>query len=220
MSLFIYPTGFWFIAAVLELYLLFYLIEKSGVSLNQTVLFLTIVYCFKYITAYESCFFVEERLRVNAGLMAMIIGAILRSKEDRFKLDSWKLASLSIISLIGFLSVKLMIQKFEEAYLVQFLTHVFSIGFAFFTLLFMKTNENRFKQFDKLVIGRVIVKLSACSLEIYMIQRYIIDRVSTVAFPANLILILLLVFAAGIVLHEISGWIIKIITRMARKTRG
>lgn len=224
LELFVYPTGFWFIAAILELYLLFYLVTKAKVSYKTVVLFEIALYVLSYIKGYESKFFVEASLRVTAGFIAMLIGAEWKQRTIRnestvgFNKNRTNLL-VSLFSLAGFLSIKILLSK-NILFELQFLTHLFSIVFAYYLLIFMLNLESRFEKLDTTIIGKFLNLVSACSLEIYMIQRWIIDCLKDYMFPVNFILIWSVVIFGGIIIQSMSSKLVSVVDEILNRGRN
>lgn len=214
-SFFVYPTRYWFVAAMLLLYLLFFLLRKSRVDTHIALAAVVVLYIYKYLNEYqEGTFFVEACLRVNVGMFCMILGAYLRDcvEENRnLKGSGNKLLNLLIacMSVIGFLGIKLLIGRWYPAFYFQFLTHIFSVTFAYNLFLFGMTYEEMLEKYRDLKAYKAIQYISACSLEIYLIQRWIIDLMCNIRFPMNLILIIICICAFASVIH----WLVDTISK-------
>lgn len=220
LELFVYPTGFWFIAAILELYIVFYLITKASVSYRTALLFGIAWYVLRYVEEYENYFFVESALRVTAGLIAMLVGACWRLRVNRNEIDEksinkWVNLLIAILAMGGFGTIKILLSK-NVMVEMQFLTHVFSIVFAYNLLVFMYSIEKKLAILDQSLIGKLMVKVSTCSLEVYMIQGWIIKKFEGIVFPVNLLLILSMVLFASYFIHFVSTSLADKIENMVR----
>ena len=224
---FIYPTAFWYIAAILINYVLFYLVRRADIKPWITILTAVIVYTYKYVVNFdETTFFVETLNRGISGFIAIMIGAMIKdwitgkydlkgnkqkTGENLGKLQTRAasivrkkrllILSMAVIALGGFLTIKLMIQRIEVAYYVQFLTHLFSLIFATFSMLFFYSFESKLRNMKDGVLCRFITVISSCSLEIYMIQRWEIGLLCGINFPFNFILIVITVLTSAWMIH-------------------
>lgn len=235
-SYFIYPTAFWYIAAILINYILFYLVRRADINPWVAILAGVGVYSYKYIVHFdETLFFVETLNRGVSGFVAIMLGAIIKdwvtgksdlkcnktkTEEDLNKIQANTEAlvrknrtlflCVAGIALVGFLVIKLMIQMIEVAYYVQFLTHLFSLIFAVFSMLFFYSYESKLRKMKDGVLCRFITVVSSCSLEIYMIQRWEIDLLYRISFPLNFILIIITILSSAWVIH----WVVEKLTHL------
>ena len=126
---------------------------------------------------------------------------------------------VSLFSLAGFLSIKILLSK-NILFELQFLTHLFSIVFAYYLLIFMLNLESRFEKLDTTIIGKFLNLVSACSLEIYMIQRWIIDCLKDYMFPVNFILIWSVVIFGGIIIQSMSSKLVSVVDEILNRGRN
>lgn len=221
-SFFVYPTRYWFVAAMIVLYLFFFLLRKGKVDTHIALIALVILYFYKYLNEYqEGTFFVEVSLRVNVGMFCMILGAYLRDCVEGYKCpkgssNKWFNLLIACISAIGFLLIKLLIGRWYPAFYLQFLTHVFSVMFAYNLFLLGMAYEEVLEKYKALKAYKVIQYLSACSLEIYLIQRWIIDLMCDIWFPMNLILIVICICVFASVIH----WLVDTISKRIKTLRN
>ena len=218
ISLFLFPINInlWYVPAIAVLYILFYLVMTYWPGKRPIVIGITIaVYALLYIFAYDkSSFFVEPVIwfRLLYGIIAMMIGSYIREYYDSEKEKRNKSAVLyggvGVLSLGAFLVVKLLLSRVDIIMQMQFLTQVFGVAFAAFSMLCGCNCEGLCKKVLSTRIGTVIGVISKNSLEIYLAQFAIIAYLKNIMFPVNLIAIVIAVVAAGAAVHSVSEKVI------------
>jgi peptidoglycan/LPS O-acetylase OafA/YrhL len=212
LLLFVFPiNSFWYVPAITLLYIPYYVIVKN---LNRRrcriiAFFLAIVLYFSlYILRYRESFFVEPEVgfRLIYGFIAMMIGSIIYDEynsERKSKSGSlWIL--LAVMSCVGFLASKIMMGRVEFVMKIQFITQVFGVAFATFSLMAGNSYEKQIQQFMKKKMGRLLSIISTCSLEIFLVQFAIIDFFKPLTFPVNFVLIIVGITGISYLIHLFS----------------
>ena len=140
------------------------------------------------------------------GFIAMMIGSLIYDYKNNEILKSRRAIwlCLGVASCGGFLMTKLLLNRIQILMRFQFMTQVFSVAFAVFMMLAGIGYEMEIQKVVKTRTGRVIKLISACSLEIYLVQFAIIGYLKRIMFPVNLIVIVTLILAAAYMVHELS----------------
>lgn len=161
-----------------------------------------------YVLRYKDTFFVEPEIcfRLLYGSTALIIGSLIYDKRDDVYIKDFRQIwlVLGLCSCGGFLFMKLFMNKFSLLMHVQFMTQIFSVLFAGFLLMAGIGYEQETKNLMRTKIGNIISHISRCSLEIYLVQFAIIGYFKEMVFPANFILILIVIMATAEAVHYIS----------------
>ncbi len=176
-----------------------------------------------YLVRYRNEFYVEPEIVFRAlyGFIGMMIGSLAYDRKNKLtKLNKglWFLFA-SIFCCCGFLGMKLSMSHIVIAIKLQFMTQVFGVGFAVFSLLTGLCYEKKIQTFMKTIPGKLFGVISTCSLEIYLVQFAIIDYIRSVAFPANLLLILVTIIVVAWIIHITSESIYKNINQLLQFKR-
>jgi len=215
-SLFLFPIEqFWFIPSIVVLYLLYFLTRKY---LDNHRFFLIGIDCGIYLILYllifsTSVFFVERHIifLILYGYIAMFIGTYIYEKADSIKLNEKGLIFIvvGIIFLVFFLLSKLWISSGSNIALkLQFLTQIYSMGFSFCIIIGLKKYEDMISKYvTSTGVGKLLLKVSQATLEIYLIQYMVISYCKALVFPVNLVIIIIFLTVFGISVHILSGYI-------------
>lgn len=168
-----------------------------------------VIYIVTYIIRYRNEFFVEPEIgfRILYGFVAMMIGSLIFDHKDSDKLKTrreiWLF--LGVVSCIGFLFIKLFINRVTMLMYFQFMTQVFGVAFAMFMMLAGLGYEKEIQIFMETRIGRAVKLISSCSLEIYLVQFAIIMYLKEMIFPINLLAILLVIVGVAYIVNRLSN---------------
>lgn len=171
------------------------------------VLTAMLIYCLTYAIFYNDSFFVEPEIgfRWIYGFISMMLGSMIYSYRDRVldgRRNKWTI--LAMASCGGFLAAKLCMTRISILLRVQFMTQLFGVGFAVFSLIAGIAYEKEITQMMKSHLGRLVAKVSECSLEIYLVQFPIIAMLKALVFPINFLAICSFIFGAASIIHNIS----------------
>ena len=177
------------------------------------ILLTVVAYTGLYYVRFRNEFFVEPEIwfRVLYGFIAMLIGSLIYENKESKLIQSKRLLSLLMAILMcgGFLIMKLLMNRIAIVMSLQFMTQVFGVAFAAFMMLAGIGYEEEIKKLMETMLGKVIGIISACSLEIYLVQFAIISYMKEIIFPINLVAIVLVVISTAFVVHQIANMINK-----------
>lgn len=204
---FIWPTPYWFIAAIVIFYVPFYFILKLPPSRIPLVIILfAIPYFWFYATELDlHRFSVEdEYFRWLFYFPVMLLGAYFASTpiiRERHKSDGLLLA----LTIICYFGMKIILSKgmFGEW---QFLTHLITFVFVFYSFRFF-SNPSLLATLKKYRLYFPVLILGGLSLEVYLVQVYWIKELanSGISHPWGAIIVWPLVF--------ISAWLLSMISK-------
>ena len=167
------------------------------------------LYAVAYCVRYRHEFFVEPEIgfRLLYGFIAMMIGSLIYDYKNNERLKSRRAIwlCLGVASCGGFLMMKLLLNRIQILMRFQFMTQVFGVAFAVFMMLAGIGYEMEIQKVVKMRTGRVIELISACSLEIYLVQFAIIGYLKRIIFPVNLIVILVATMGTAYLIHRLSN---------------
>ena len=232
--LFLFPINtLWYVPVIALLYIPYFAVMRAESNCNKaisirggycgTAIMLTLViYVISYLLHYKNSFFVEPEVgfRVLYGFIAMLLGAIVFIKRDAVAAKrGWIYMVLSALSCIGFLGAKLLINRISIAMKLQFMTQVFGVSFAIFALIAGLCYEEKIAIFLSSKLGALIGMISKCSLEVFLVQFAIIDFLKPLAFPVNILLIIVAILLVAWVVHIVSDKIYKTLVPLLRFER-
>lgn len=177
----------WFVTAIAILYAICFIVHKY--LNNYKMLFVGVdilIYAVLYSCVFDSSvFFVEKKLVfiVLYGYIVMEIGIYMHklSKRDHLKTA----LTLAVASLVAFLGIKLLISGGSAMALkLQFLTQIFSIFFAVFFFIAVSGFEKEIMSFlERTKLKELLLTIGKCTLEIYLVQFFIISKLISLPFP-------------------------------------
>ena len=211
-KLFIFPTGFWFIGAIVIFYVLAYFVDKYIDVRFFKFLYLgeLITYVLYYVFLLDTSTYSIENdfpFKCIFYFVFILIGIHLRktlgTKKTAYKGGKVGLVFCSISALICFYLTKILLSRYEWLIRLQGIEHVFLIIFAVTLFCGLYSFENYFKEKQNNIMGRSVRYISKITLEIYLVQVPIIGYAKYVSFPWSLILFSLVIFIGAGLLHEV-----------------
>lgn len=200
---YVYPTLYWFVNAILLFYILYYFIPKTKEFFSSILILLFAPYFFIYFNYLDISQFVIEvdYFRWIFYFQIMLFGGIIALEENptgcRLR-DCIFLISLFIL----YFGVKLLSIKFSVFYRVQFLQHLLTFPMIYYLYQLAKSDfviNNLMKTKNK----KIIVGISSITLEIYLVQFYIIEKFSKIAFPLNIIIVSALIIVSAYIVNKL-----------------
>ena len=223
IRLFIYPTNYIFIVWLILCYCLFYLIAYADKKINNFleismgVLFglwvLTyVVFCDKSAYTVDN---VSEPFILFLYMESMLLGALF--KKHSGKLGVFKLYKpfATAIALVLYFGSKIAISKVSALLGVQIFNQfiIFATLYCVFDLFMCA--ESLFHKLP--FIGGVITHISNITLQIYIVQFVIINRLHSLVFPLNLVAVTVCIVAAASLLYYVELFIRKGISCLIAK---
>jgi len=213
VRLFIWPTDYWFIAALMIFYVIFYVIwqRQNHKYFLVGIFILVLPYLYFYLTVVDLSFYSIEGpasgyFKCIFYLQTMFFGGYLagcgRSGQPNFFKDG--LALVCFIAL--YYGILFFMSKFG-GFQYQAVTHLLMFPILFFFLRFAESKEITALVQSKYV-GPVISLMAALTLEIYLLHGYVraFPFVLKTIFPLNLVVFWLVTIALSFVLNRVAGW--------------
>lgn len=217
---FIYPTWYHFIASIMVLYLVYYIVRliqnKFKINTIWFILGLFIIYFILYILSFDKSYYhidaVEENWCRFQFFASMLLGGLLREKYDVISNDikSYDLITFFIL-LISYFVGKVALSKLSYLSSFQCFLPIILVGFVFsIAILFIKLEKIKFYSRFHKKINKIVDFISNITLEIYLGQFLILDsNISNIIFPLNFIVVTLLILLYGWIIHKCSSLIQK-----------
>lgn len=214
-EVFIWPTHYWFIGAIIIFYVFSYFITKNRclkyILLSQCIL--VVISGLYYVFLLDTGTFVIEEAGLNsiAGFyklfyyfFIMLSGAVLKLVD--LKLSPNKCLFMSVSSFGLLYLVKALLQTGSIPMEFQFLNQIFVVLFAWFTMVFFMQLD--LMKFEKINIGMRV--FASRSLAVYLVQFWMIDWCSCLYFPLNLFCCLAGILIVSEILYRLCDTMIKI----------
>lgn len=221
---YLYPSYYHFVASIILLYIAFYIVMKTKALVNnipKVMLGLLIVELIVYIFLYDKSTYhidtVREPMIRFLFFQAILLGAYFRKYKEKFmnknKLLNW--AALIILFVVYFAS-KLALVKFYGLSPYQIVNQVVLLLLLYFILRCFAGIDGKLESLP-VKIKATINFISKITLEIYVVQYVIIQRLAFLAFPLNWVVITGTIIVVAVTLHVVGDKVIAGIERLINK---
>lgn len=208
----IYPTWYHFIASILLLYVVYYILRRIQMRLNIRTIWLLLLTLAVYLTAYflwcDKSYYhiddVEENWCRFQFMASMLVGALCRENYERLR---EKISAMDIAGLVGSLAVyfaaKLMFNRNAVSSYFQFLLPVIQVMLIYFIgVLAVKLEKRGAFSRAPAAMQKAAAALAGISLEVYLTQNYIISRLGHLAFPINFLVVTGVILLCSYAVHK------------------
>ena len=215
---FVYPTPYHFIASILVLYILFWLVRKLQqkylVGTKQVLLFTLVLCAVVYLFFFDKSHYhiddVEETWVRYHFWVSMLLGTMLREKYDALeKTISPAQYAAEVFLFIAYFAGKVLVSRYAALSYFQFLSPALLVALVWQTALLFIKLEKQGALVPTGLLGKIVRFLSSLTLEIYFVQNVIIRHLSGLTFPLNLFLVTGLIVATSWTVHQPAGWLQK-----------
>lgn len=194
-EVFVWPTPFWFISAVVVFYVpVFYLARLKPAGMAMALALLVVPYIFFYSQLDLSTFVVEgpDYFKWINYFGITLMGCLVARLKLTPRFNLFTVAAL-LISLLLFLATKLTVFRYDMGYM-QFLFHVWLYPIVFFSFHIL-SSETVLKPIRVTPFFPAIALLAGLTLEIYLTQTAWIHWLEeqNYAFGHSILLVLALV---------------------------
>lgn len=206
-AVFLWPTPFWFISAVVVFYIpVFYLARLKPAGIATAMALLVIPYIFFYSQLDLSKFVVEGRdyfKWINYFGITLLGCLVARLKlTPRFSL--FTVAAL-LVSLLLFLVSKLTVFKYDVGYM-QFLFHVWMYPIIYFSFQVF-SSETVLQRIRATPVFPAIALLAGLTLEIYLTQTAWIRWLETQDFGLHYAVVLVIALVPVLIFSILTRWL-------------
>ena len=217
VKLLIYPTSYHFVASILLLYLVYYVVAKLLQRHEQdwnrwfgiVLAALAAVYAALYLTVYDRSYYhidvVREPMIEFLYFFAMMIGMYYRRYQDRYvgrtSIWSWILA---VVLFGAYFASKLAFARGIISSRYQPLNQVLLLLLLLCLFRGMIGLEDRLARAPE-KLRNLLKFLASFAFEIYLVQYALIPRLNIGPFPANFLLVSAGIFLSALVLHSVHG---------------
>lgn len=146
---------------------------------------------------------------------AMLVGALFKKLSVKYRgATSWLGLGMAFILFIAYMVVYVVISGNTELFNLQIIINIVLLLATAVMFISIISLEKKIRKLPKPILS-VIWFIAMLTLELYVVQRVIIEQLENIVFPLNLALIALAVVAAAALLHIVTGtisrWVNKII---------
>ncbi len=225
VKLLVYPTYYHFVASIILLYIVFYVVAR--ILQSEPKLFarrffaiitvLVIAYGVIYGTVYDRSFYhidtVREPMIEFLYFLAMMIGLWFRHNKERYlghgKAWPW-LAALFLFA--AYFASKLAFSRGMISSDYQFLNQMILLLLLLCLFRGFVGLENKLNHMPRKLHGAMVF-VAGFAFEIYLVQYALIPRLNLGPFPVNFLLVSGTIFLSALALHRLHDWIMGRIER-------
>lgn len=234
----IFPAS-WFVASMVILYPLYFLFVKylyqryEEKSLKIGFIVFAVAFVALSITKLPIAMFslqslaIEEKFSIETPYLitqfiwmsCMLLGLYIRKNMAIKKIKrsvSVLYLGLSIFGVVLFLVVRLLTANGANVNIEILLVPAY-MGFAYFLFTFFMGYEHVCKKFLNSILGKIVVIVSKCSLEIYYVQFIWVKNLKDIMFPLNLVLLVIAIVLTAWLLHMVSNFLYMNLTGGSKK---
>lgn len=213
---YVFPTAYHFVSSIMILYIPLFLILKLDFLKKHIPAIMALtgaVWLAIYFTAYDRSFYHIDNIREPMirflFMESMLMGAWFRRNDStlRNKFKWWYILGASL-SAAAYLASKLMLTKHWKYAPFQFLSQLAVFALLIFIFLIFCSADNKLEKLPT-PLKKCISFISDLTLEIYLVQRYIITLISAMhlTFPLNWLTMTACIILAALILHLVCKFI-------------
>lgn len=228
VTFFIFPTKYHFVSSIMILYIVYYLImyiiKKFNISKQKGIKIALIIiialYFLYYLIFFDKSFYhIDSVYEWNIRfffLICMLLGAWIRENMNLYR-NSGKIINLLIILVFAiiYFASKLIFVKYPYLSTMQIINQVILFVLLYFVFTTLLGYEDKLSLLSNRVKD-VIRYISSLTLEIYLIQYLVINRLNIFSFPINFLVVSVSILMISIIIKSV----IKIFIRQISMIRG
>ena len=211
---FLYPTNYHFVASIIVLYIPFYAVmkiqklrENIPVVAGVTALIWLLIYIFVYDKSYYHIDTVREPMIRFLFFFAMLLGAYFKDNMEKYRnkksIISWILLP---VLFVGYFASKLIFSRIDSISNLQIVNQIILFVLLVVTFRCFMSIDSWLEKLPKW-IKSVITFVSGITLEIYLVQIGIIDKLNFLPFPLNWLLITSVIVLLAVILNKFSSFV-------------
>lgn len=217
IRLLIYPTYYHFVASIIILYVIYYIMIYIATKLDLEMIkalrmilgCVLTIHCLLYIFVYDKSYYhidsVYEPMIRFLFLEAMLLGAIVHEKMNRHKIElKYGYIVGIVITFVIYFGFKIALTRNNTIALYQILNQAVLLLLLRFILLLTASFEEKIRVIPEKIYC-CIQYLSKITLEIYLVQYALIPRLNIGIFPINFISVSVGIVLVASILHFVVG---------------
>ena len=211
--LFLFPTHYVFIVWIMACYVVYYVVAYFqnkypnkkiaefaliGILLAHIAVYLIFVDKSAYVIDQ-----VEQPFILFLYMMSMLMGALLRKYQEKFKKLKWYTVALAVVFVGAYFASKFVLDRYSNLAFLQIFNQYIILGALFFIFTTFMGLEEKLQKLNGKWKG-VIKFIASLTLHIYIVQYVIIGWFSHLVFPLNFFVVtaLILVMATALYFAE------------------
>lgn len=213
---FILPVKYHFVSSIIILYIPFYIVmkveklrENIPAVAGITALVWLAIYIFVYDKSYYHIDTVREPMIRFLFFFAMLLGAYFKDNLEKYRnkksIVSWILLP---ILFVAYFASKLIFSKVDSISNLQIANQIILFVLLAVTFRCFMSIDGWLENLPKW-IKAIITFVSGITLEIYLVQIGIIDKLNFLPFPLNWLLITSVIVLLAFILNKISSLVQK-----------
>ncbi len=229
VRLFVYPTNYVFLVWLMVLYIAFYVVAWSTKKNDKFLPIIFALVLFAWLVVYilfvdKTQYVVDEVSKpyiLFLYFMSMLIGAMFRKRVDKIK--ETKLSHVNVImlflTLVIYFGCKIIFSRIQKLAFLQLLNQLSIMAVLYFTFaVFIRLEKNLARL--PTWLNKPMKFLSSITLQIYIVQFVVINKLSNIVFPLNLLLVVIGIVVLATVVYYVECFIKKSVARLLSKTKG
>lgn len=206
---YVYPTYYHFVSSIIVLYIPYFVIMKLNFLKNRIPLIMisifsiyVIIYVFVYDKSYYHIDTVREPFIRFLFMESMLLGAYFKQNDEKFrKKFSWWTPIGFILIFIAYFASKLLFSKFNGLSYFQIVNQLLIFVLLYMAFRMFAGMDGKLEKFPKW-LKRFVTFIASITLEIYVVQYVLIDKLrGLAAFPLNWLIVTLSIFVSAVALH-------------------
>lgn len=218
------PTvGFWFVQAILVLYMLYYitvrLLDNGTLSFKVVFITIGIIYTISYVLCVDKSYVSIERDSLFKWIYyfaVMMLGFYCKKKKRSNAQNKVSLLIVCSAMFVIFYGLQFVIKRCTVLLPFQFIIHVEEVVFIYYiTYLFENLESFFIKIKHKTAISKIADSLAKITLEIYLVQMVVIDLCAEhLAFPLSFVVAVVGIYVYAIIVNSISTQVRRIVEKI------
>ena len=212
---FLYPTAYHFVSSIVLLYIPYYCVMVTPWLRKRLPALMLAVFGFGlliYLTWYDKSYYhidnVREPMIRILFFESMLLGAWFRQNDACLRgVVHWWHFPAALLAFCAYFASKLLFSRLPQFSEWQIMNQILIFILLFLIFRAVAGINPRLEQMPER-IKHIVRLLSEITLEIYVVQYVLIDKIRPLAvFPFNWLLLTVSIILAAVVLHRICAWL-------------
>lgn len=226
INTFVLPVKYHFISSIIILYIPFYFVMKiqklrehiPAVSIIVATIWL-LFYVFIYDKSYYHIDTVREPMIRFLFFFAMLLGAYFKLNIEKYR-NKKSIISWSLLPILfgGYFASKLIFSRVDSIAMFQIVNQIILFALLAVTFRCFMSIDNWLEKLPNWMKS-IITFISGITLEIYLVQIGIIDKLNFLKFPLNWLLITGIIVLLAFMLNKISTFVQKILLKVVNRDK-
>lgn len=218
------PTvGFWFVQAILVLYILYYitvrLLDNGTLSFKVVFITIGIIYTISYVLCVDKSYVSIERDSLFKWIYyfaVMMLGFYCKKMKRSNAQNKVGLLIVCSAMFVIFYGLQFVIKRCTVLLPFQFIIHVEEVVFIYYITYLFENLESFFIEIKhKTAISKIADSLAKITLEIYLVQMVVIDLCAEhLAFPLSFVVAVVGIYVYAIIVNSISTQVRRIVEKI------